>query len=163
MGLSRDLETVEAFLHCTLSLELLHSWCTLNSTFYIICGILFLLFVMLLHTLQLYKHEFSRHTHLNAGFLVLVACLLFSLTFSSQLKATFLGFIVICWIFPLVYSLYYLLHWLYLQRKKTKRYAASLLSCLCSHCVPAYENVEESLLHRIIHSHRHDSYQTISR
>ena len=164
---SRDYRSFAGLYFVLRILALLVYFFTLGSTFYIMCGILLLLFVMLLLTLQPYKPEFSRHTHLNAGFLVLIACLWFSLTglstsFSPQLRATFLGFTIICWIFPVMYVIYCVLHWLYLQRKKTKRYIASIFSCLCSRCVPIVENVKESPPLSIHVSHSHGSYQTIA-
>ena len=130
---------------------------TLSATFYIICGIFFLFFVMLLLVLQPYKSEYSHYTNLNAGFIVLVAILWFSLTGLSyipgpQMQKLFLSFALICWITPMIYAL----KWLFLLRKKTKKYILILSShfrtCCRSKTSDNYDD-EEPIPHRITESY----------
>lgn len=140
---------------------------TLQATFYILCGIFFLLFVMLLLTLNPYKPEFSHYTNLNAGFIVLIATLWFSLTglsYAPEQQILFLSFALVCWIIPMIYSLYCVFHWLFLRRKKIKMFVASLLASVLGSCCSSSTSdhvldheAEESLPHRIV-----ESYQTLS-
>ena len=137
---------------------------TLQATFYIICGILFLLFSVLLLTLRPYKPEVSWYTNLNAVFIILIATLWFSLTglsYAPHLRTLFLIFALFCWITPMIYSLYCVLRWCFFKRKKTKTYVASLLSWLHIHSCSSDDDKEESLPHRIVHS-ASESYQTIT-
>ena len=95
---------------------LLYSF-TLQSTFYILCGILFLLFALLLLALQPYKSELSWYTSLHAAFLILLVMLWFSLTGLSYVphqKTTFLVFTLFCWISPAIYLIFCVLRWLFI-------------------------------------------------
>ena len=145
-------------------LSLLLYMFTLQSTFYILCGILFLLFALLLLALQPYKPESSRYTNLHAAFLILLVMLWFSLTGLSYVphqETTFLAFTLFCWISPVIYLILCVLRRLFLQRKKTKKYISCLLNWLCAHCLSRSANdvtidseLEESLPYRITGSYQ---------
>lgn len=139
---------------------------TLQSTFYILCGILFLLCTLLLLALQPYK--LSWYTNLHATFLILLVMLWLSLAGLSYVphqKTTFLVFILFCWISPVIFLILCVLRWLFLQQKKTKKYIiSSRLWWLHaqSHCWSAKDitpdpdsDSEESLPHRITESYQH--------
>ena len=150
---SRDCRSFSGLYFLLRIATLLIFFFTLRSTFYILCGILFMLFVMTLLWLKPYKPEFTGHTNLNAGFLILASMLWFSLlglSYAPQLKQVSLGFALVSWILPMIYATYCMLHWLFLKRGTTKKYAARILSCLHLHhhhccCCLAQESVEESL------------------
>lgn len=91
---------------------------TLQSSFYFICGVLFLFFSMLLLALRPYK--LSWYTNLNAAFIILIVMLWFALaglSFLPNLKGMFIAVTLLCLIFPMIYSIGCVLHWLYQQRK----------------------------------------------
>ena len=135
---------------------------TLQSTVYVLCGILFLLFTLLILALRPYKPELSWYTNLHAAFLILLAMLWFSLTGLSYVphqKTTFLVFTSFCWISPVIYLILSVLRWLCFQRKKAKKYASSLLWWLRTHCCSASDATidddhEESLPYRITESYK---------
>ena len=133
---------------------------TLQSTFYILCGILFLLCTLLLLVIQPYKSELSWYNNLHAAFLILLVMLWFSLTGLSYVphqKTTFLVFTLFCWISPVIYLTLRVFCWLFFQRKKTKKYISSLLYWISTHCCSAKDvpsDSEESLPHRITESYQ---------
>ena len=134
---------------------------TLQSTFYILCGIVFLLFALLLLALRPYKLELSWYTNLHAAFLILLVMLWFSLTGLSYVphkKTTFLTFTLLCWISPVIYSILCALRWLFYQRKITKKYISNISCWLRTHCCSA-NNVsvdsDESLPYRVTESYQH--------
>ena len=136
---------------------------TLQSTFYILCGILFQLCTLLLLVIQPYKSKLSWYNNLHAAFLILLVMLCFSFTGLSYVpdqKKIFLAFISFCWVSPVIYLTLCALHWLFLQRKKTKKYIsiASLLCWISTHCCSAkyaISDSEEPLLHTVTESYQH--------
>lgn len=86
---------------------------TLRSSFYFICGILFLFFSMLLLALQPYK--LSWYTNLNAAFIILIVILWYALaglSYLPNLKQMFIAVTLLCLIFPMIYLTCCALYWL---------------------------------------------------
>ena len=155
---SRDYRSFAGLYLALRILALLVYTFTLQSTFYFMCGILFLFFSLLLLALQPYK--LSWYTNLNAAFIILTVTLWFALaglSYVPDLKPMFIAVTLLCLIIPMIYSACCVLHWFFLQRKKTKKYLANVLLWLRTCCRSANTElsmIEESLLHGIVENYQ---------